>query len=72
VEQVNFTRHQNFKFEARNPKFETISNDQKTETSKQTRFGFRNWDLSLLGCFGPRDSFDIRISDFDSPLDTLP
>jgi hypothetical protein len=29
------------KFETRNPKFETISNDQKSKCSKQARFGFR-------------------------------
>jgi len=58
VDQVDFTRHQNFKFEARNPKFETISIGQNLENSKQARFGFRNWDLSLSVCFG------FRYSDF--------
>jgi hypothetical protein len=38
---------QNCKCETRNPKFETISNSQKSESSKQARFGFRNWDLSI-------------------------
>ena len=47
---------QNCKFETRNPKFETISNGQKSETSKQARFRFCNWDLSLWVCFGFRYS----------------
>jgi hypothetical protein len=46
------------KLEIRNPKFETVSNDRKSESSKQSRFGFRNWDLSLWVCFG------FRYSDF--------
>jgi len=29
------------KLEIRNPKFETVSNDRKSESSKQSRFGFR-------------------------------
>jgi hypothetical protein len=27
---------------------------QESERSKQARFGFRNWDLSLWVCFGFR------------------
>jgi hypothetical protein len=50
------------KFETRNPKFETISNAQKSETSKQTRFGFRHWGLT----FRLFRISDIRISDFVS------
>ncbi len=38
---------QDYKFETRNPKFETLSNGQKSENSKQTRFGFHNWNLDL-------------------------
>jgi hypothetical protein len=53
---------QDYKFETRNPKFETISNGQKSEGSKRVRFGFRNWDLSLRFV----SDFDIRISDFVS------
>jgi len=53
---------QHYEFKTRNPKFETISNGQKSESSKQARFGFRNWDLNLRVCFGPRGFF--RYSDF--------
>jgi branched-chain amino acid transport system ATP-binding protein len=47
--------------EARNTKFATISNDQKTELSKRSRFRFRNWNLILRVCLGPRGRF--RYSD---------
>jgi hypothetical protein len=33
------------KSQIRNPKFETISNDQKIQSSKPARFGFCTWDL---------------------------
>jgi len=53
----------NVKLETQNSKFETISNDQKSESFKQARFGFCNWDLTF---FGVVSDFDIRISDFVS------
>src|SRR4029077_6852602 len=42
---------QNCKSETRNPNFETISNGQKSESSKQARFGLRNWGFMSLGLF---------------------
>jgi hypothetical protein len=48
------------KFETRNPKFETISNDQNKSNSKQASFGFGVLDfpdlrfISLGVCFGFR------------------
>src|SRR6266508_335345 len=44
------------KFEARNPKFETIRSDQKTQNSKQTVSRFHNLDLGFSVCFGFRNS----------------
>jgi len=55
-------------FETRNPKFETISNDQNKSNSKQASFGFGVLDfpdlrfISLGVCFGPRGRF--RYLDF--------
>src|SRR5882724_956606 len=52
------------KFETRNPKFETNSNDQKTKNSKPAHFGFRFLDFGFdcFVCFGSRGLF--RASDF--------
>src|SRR5439155_2517897 len=48
-------------FEARNPKLETISNDKKTQCSKQHRFGLEFWVLfQILKLFR-----DFRNSDFE-------
>jgi hypothetical protein len=56
----------NQKFEARNPKFETNSNDKNRENSKQTSLGFGVLDFPDLRfvCLSEFVSdFDIRISD---------
>jgi hypothetical protein len=47
------------KFEARNPKFKTISNYQNSESGKKGVFG--TFEYSNLGFVS---DFDIRISDF--------
>jgi hypothetical protein len=60
------------KFEARNPKFETNSNDQNMQNSKQAPFGFDvldfpDWRFIVSAFVSVRGvAFDIRISDFDS------
>jgi len=46
------------KLEIRNPKFETIPNDQKTQNSKQGRFGFC---ISNFLCLFRISSFGFRI-----------
>jgi hypothetical protein len=59
-------RHQGQKFEARNPKFETISNDQNIPNSKQASFGFGGFGIfPIRGLFVRQfvSDFDIRISD---------
>jgi hypothetical protein len=55
----------NKKFEARNPKFETISNDQNMQNSRQASFGFGVLDFSHLRFVVSEfvSDFDIRISD---------
>jgi len=53
------------KFEARNPKLETISNDKKPQCSKQPRFGLEFLDFDISN-FEIVSDFDIWISDFDS------
>jgi hypothetical protein len=53
------------KFEARNPKSETNSNDQKQmQCSKQTRFGFLVLDFPGLEFILASVCFEFRASDF--------
>jgi len=56
-----FRPYTQIRFAARNPKFETNSNDEKQEKFKSTSFGVL--DLSFAICWFVSD-FDIRISDF--------
>ena len=62
------------KFEARNPKLETISNDKKPQCSKQPRFGleFRILIFRILDLFrsaGPLSTHSTAAHPFDLPQD---
>jgi len=50
--------HSHYKFEARNPKFETGTNARNTNDPNEEVLNFENWK------FGFVSDFDIRISDF--------
>jgi hypothetical protein len=61
------------KFESRNPKFETISNDPNITNFKQTQIGFEVLDFPGLGfilapvCFGFRNlDFGFSLAEFVS------
>ena len=66
------TGAKNNNFEARNPKFETISNAQNKSNSKRDSFEFDVLDFPDFSfiCSAFVSDFDIRISDF-CPLDAI-
>jgi len=65
---LNMVLIENIKSEFRNPKFKTISNDQKNGKLLNKPFRIFSWVLN----FKFVSDFDIRISDLFSARDFLP